>query len=71
MTLKYWLEKGYSEEDANIKIKEQRKNSIYYWIKRGYSEEEANRQVVSYQKNSAKVLTNKLLYDLELSERCV
>jgi hypothetical protein len=68
MTLKYWLEKGYSEEDAAIKIKEQRKNSIYYWLKRGYSEEEAKHQVVNYQKNSSKVLTNKLLYDLEFRE---
>ena len=38
---KFWLERGYSVEESNYKIKTKKKSCIEYWIDRGYSNEDA------------------------------
>jgi hypothetical protein len=40
-SLKYWLDRGFTKEEA-LKLKEKRKlNNVEYWLNKGFSEEEA------------------------------
>ena len=38
---KYWVDQGFSEEEAKIKVSELKKICVEYWIKNGFSNEEA------------------------------
>ncbi len=40
-SIKYWIERGLSEEDAKQKVKEMKPNLIEYWLSRGFSHEES------------------------------
>jgi hypothetical protein len=40
-SVKYWMEKGLSEEESKQKIKEMKPNIIEHWLSRGLSTEEA------------------------------
>lgn len=40
-SVKYWIERGLSEEDSKKKIKEMKPNLIEYWLSRGFSNEES------------------------------
>lgn len=48
----YWLNKGFSEEEALLHSKENRKIFSEYWLKRGYSEEESKKLSRGFRKNS-------------------
>jgi hypothetical protein len=58
ITVEYWVEKGFSHEQATLKVKEeQRKRSkrcVEYWIHRGFSESEAISQVKEWQSEIGK-----------------
>jgi hypothetical protein len=49
MNINFWLNKGFSEEDAKFKIKSQRKLNIEYWLNKGFSEEDAKLYVREFQ----------------------
>ena len=57
-TINYWLERGWSEQEAlirrttNIKDPESSPMNINFWIKKGYSEYDANIQVKSNRKTN-------------------
>lgn len=54
---KYWIKKGFTEEEAKIKQKENSPNSKYFYIKQGYSEEESIKLVAIHQsKQSLKAI---------------
>ena len=40
-SVKYWIERGLSEEESKRKIKEMKPNLIEYWLSRGFSFEES------------------------------
>jgi hypothetical protein len=40
-SVKYWVERGLSEEESKRKIKEMKPNLIEYWLSRGFSVEES------------------------------
>ena len=40
-SVKYWVERGLSEEESKQKIKEMKPNLIEYWLSRGFSVEES------------------------------
>jgi hypothetical protein len=40
-SVKYWIGRGLSEEDAKQKIKEMKPNLVEYWLSRGFSAEES------------------------------
>ena len=46
--IRYWIDKGYSEEEARIKIRAKRVTCKEYWTNKGYSEEEAQ-NISSYE----------------------
>lgn len=54
-TLRYWVNKGLTEDEAQKKISkfqsEMSPRSVFYWIKKGYSEAESIIKVSSYQDN--------------------
>lgn len=58
ITTGYWLNRGYSEKEAKLKISEQqRKRSPRckeYWLAKGYTEEEATKKVTEKQTISSK-----------------
>ena len=55
-TTEFWIKKGYTIEEANLKIKESRSTSKEHWIKKGYSEEEATQRIrILQKKNSDKL----------------
>lgn len=41
-SLKYWTDKGYTEEDAKYQIAIRRPTNILYWINKGYTEVDAS-----------------------------
>lgn len=62
--INYWIKKGFSEEDATLKVQQCKKeNSCWnkeFWIKKGFSEEDAILKVKEKQKqNSLKQDKNK------------
>jgi hypothetical protein len=40
-SVKYWVERGLSEENAKMKVKEMKPNFVEYWLSRGFSIEES------------------------------
>jgi len=52
MTLEFWLDKGFSESEANDIIQSQRPSSIKYWLNKGYSETDAKKLATDHQKNA-------------------
>lgn len=44
-SMKTWLNKGYSEEEARYQIAIRRPNNVLYYINKGFSDEEAKEQV--------------------------
>ena len=44
-SLKYWINKGYTEEAAKREISIRRPTNIKYWINKGYTEEAAKHQL--------------------------
>jgi hypothetical protein len=67
--IEYWLNKGYSEEEAKIQIKSRRSTNILYWLNKGYSEEEAKeklskRQSVDFSDDAILKLKNNSLRTL-------
>jgi hypothetical protein len=42
---KYWVERGFSEEESKMKIKEMKPNLVEYWLSRGFSFEESKLKV--------------------------
>ena len=57
MCIEHWLEKGMSIEEANFKIKSQRKTNEEYWISRGFSKEESIIKIKEFQtENSSKFI---------------
>jgi spermidine/putrescine-binding protein len=40
-SVKYWIERGLSEEESKKKVKEMKPNLIEYWLCRGFSFEES------------------------------
>lgn len=66
-SIQYWVDKGFSVEDAGYQIKIRRPTNILYWIHRGYSEQQAEEEVKKFQKNTHK---NRNSYR-EGSKRCI
>jgi hypothetical protein len=58
MTIEFWVEKGYSKEEAEYKIKSQRKLNKEYWIERGYTEKESIEKVKEFQNSQQKKVKN-------------
>ena len=54
-TIDYWINKGYSEDEAKLKVSSWQSlvspRTIDYWINKGYSEDEAKLKVSEYQDN--------------------
>lgn len=50
----YWLERGYSEDEAISEVKARKKISPEYWLKRGYSIEEALSNSKKYSRETNK-----------------
>lgn len=76
--LEFWLERGYSAEEAKQKTAHQIEirlgsNCKLYWIKKGYSEEEAKQLVFEEQSRRLKksYSTRDELYRKEKSIRCI
>jgi hypothetical protein len=68
---KYWIEKGYSEEESAYQIGIRRPTNILYWINKGYTEEEAKIKRLEYQKNSAKKSSERPKIEIrKTSKRC-
>lgn len=44
-SLKYWIKRGLSEEEANLKLKKIKPINIEYWIDRGYTVDDAKFQI--------------------------
>lgn len=40
-SIKYWVERGLSEEESKQKVKEMKPNLVEYWLSRGFSPEES------------------------------
>ena len=53
MNINHWINKGFSKEDAEFKIKSQRKQNIEYWINKGYSKELSEIKRKEYQSIAA------------------
>lgn len=53
-TLKFWLNKGYSEREARFKIKESRSTNVEHWLAKGHSESEAREIISNLQKQKNK-----------------
>jgi hypothetical protein len=60
MNINFWVNKGYSEKDAESKVKSQRKLNKEYWINRGYNEIEAIEQVSYFQRQQSEKLNKKI-----------
>jgi hypothetical protein len=63
MNINFWLNKGFTEEESNFKIKSQRKMNKEYWIVRGFSEEDSIQKTKEFQKNSSEHFVSKLEND--------
>jgi hypothetical protein len=63
MTLDFWLDKGFSESEANDIIQSQRPCSIKYWLNKGYSEKDAKKLSTSHQKNAGLSFSKKYKED--------
>lgn len=50
-SIKYWVNKGYSEEDAKYEISIRRPTNFLYWVNKGHSEEDAKIQVALFSKS--------------------
>lgn len=73
---KFWIAKGYSEQEAEFNAKACRPVQKEYWLKRGYSEEEAVNKAKSNKdsnnKKGAKSSGNRPIADIRrVSHRCV
>lgn len=59
----YWVGRGYSEKEAEIKVSDlqklKSKRCIEYWISKGYSEEEAKNEVSKHQAKSFDIYKSK------------
>lgn len=55
----FYIEKGYSEEDAIIEAKSKRPTNKEYWMKKGYNEDEAIEQIKEFQRKNVKKLNEK------------
>jgi hypothetical protein len=53
MRIEYWVSKGFSIEEANKKIKSQRKTNLEYWTSRGFSVEESNLKIKEFQSENS------------------
>lgn len=58
VTVAYWIEQGFSLEEARIKIsnvqKQRSKRSVDYWVSRGFDEDQAKTQVKLFQSSNGK-----------------
>jgi hypothetical protein len=52
MLIKFWVNKGLTEEESKNKIKTQRKLNKEFWISKGLSNEEAIIKVSEFQKSN-------------------
>lgn len=51
---KYWLEKGFTEDEAEIEIAKRRPSNILYWTNKGFTEEEAKIKVQEHQQKAGR-----------------
>lgn len=71
-SMKTWLNKGYSEEEAKYQIAIRRPNNVLYYINKGFSEEDAKEQVKLRQaKGGAKRSKMTAKEKRALTPRCV
>ena len=40
-SVKYWVERGFTEENAKQKVKEMKPSLVEYWLSKGFSNEES------------------------------
>jgi len=53
-SIKYWINKGFSEKDSILEIRKRRPTNIEYWINKGFSEEEAKQKILEMCKKGSK-----------------
>lgn len=58
MNINHWINKGFNKEDAQFKIKSQRKQNIEYWLNKGYSKELSEIKRSEYQSIAAVAFKN-------------
>lgn len=71
-SIKTWLEKGYTEEEAKYQVAIRRPSNILYYINKGFSEEESVQMLKEHQSKCG--IKRKNMSELEkrtLSPRCV
>ena len=64
-TLLHWINKGFSEEEAYIKVKECRPFNIEYWLAKGFSEEDAKIKLSELQSDNVNKFMEKRKNDPE------
>lgn len=57
--LETWIAKGFSQEEAERKVRESRPLNKEYWIAKGFNQEEAERKVREYQNKNTQKLWEK------------
>lgn len=69
---KYWVSKGYTEEEAMYQISIRRPNNVNYYIHKGHTLEEAEQLVKQRQKSAAKIRNDIPIGERKkLSPRCI
>jgi len=53
MNINFWINKGFTKEEADFKVKSQRKLNKEYWIKMGFTESESIEKLKDFQKQNS------------------
>ena len=71
-SINYWINKGYTEDEAKYQISIRRPNNLNYWINKGYTEDEAKIKISESQSKRGEKRKNMPLDEKrKLSPRCV
>lgn len=60
MTIEFWMNKGFTKEEAKYQIKCCRPVNLEYWMNKGFSKEEAIEHVKNFQRDMSKKFIDKL-----------
>ncbi len=68
MNKNFWIKRGYSSDDADFKVRSQRKTNKEYWLSRGFTMMDSLNKVIDFQKENNNKFINKLSNDDEFRE---